>query len=140
MRPRIGLVMAALAALVACDAEPGEVAAHSHAGADAAPGFEVAGDATNCSLATGCPVTATLGGIYDPVTQHIHGQLKEAAIDYSLVIVYAEGEFDGDLTGGSVFDGSWSGDKTDIDNLALPAVELDWVTASGEGSWTAEGL
>lgn len=93
------------------------------------------GGSTNCALATGCPFTARLEGTYDPVTQHMEGEVKDAVIDYSMVQVYAEGVFAGDLSEDPTLalTGTWSGDKTGISLTAL-----SWVTASGEGTWNAE--
>lgn len=94
------------------------------------------GGSTNCALPTGCPFTATLGGFYNPQTQHLSGQLGGVTIDYSMVIVHGEGEFEGDLTGGEVLQGTWFGEKTDIENLAIPGLDLSWVEAGGAGTWT----
>jgi len=94
------------------------------------------GGSTNCALATGCPFTAQLGGFYNPQTQHLDGQLDDVVIDYSLVIVYGAGEFEGDLVGGETLGGTWSGSKTDIENLAIPGLNLAWVEAAGAGTWT----
>jgi hypothetical protein len=93
------------------------------------------GGSTNCALATGCPFTARLEGLYDPVTQHMEGEVKDAVIDYSMVQVYAEGVFAGDLSEDPslALTGTWSGDKTGIS-----LTSLSWVTASGEGTWNAE--
>ncbi len=96
------------------------------------------GGATNCALPSGCPFVAKLSGMYNPQTQHMEGAVTDAAIDYAAVIVYAEGLFDGDLVGDTQLQGNWSGEKTDIKNLLLPGISLDWVQASGAGSWTAD--
>ena len=94
------------------------------------------GGSTNCALATGCPFTAQLGGFYNPQTQHLTGQLGDVLIDYSLVIVHGAGEFEGSLLGGETLEGTWSGSKTDIENLAFPGLNLAWVEAAGSGTWT----
>lgn len=98
---------------------------------------ELDGGATNCALASGCPFIAKLGGLYNTQEQHLYGTLTDAAIDYSAVIVYAEGVYDGELVAGPALEGTWSGSKTDIENLLLPGVSLDWVDAGGEGTWIA---
>ena len=95
------------------------------------------GGSTNCALVTGCPFSAQMGGFYNPQTQHLNGQLDDVVIDYSLVIVYGAGEFEGDLIGGESLGGTWSGSKTDIENLAIPGLNLAWVEAAGAGTWTA---
>ena len=95
------------------------------------------GGSTNCALVTGCPFVAELGGIYNPDTQHMHGELTDGGIDYIAVIVHAEGEFQGDLIGGDHLEGVWDGQKTEVENLLFPAVDLSWVDASGSGTWTA---
>ena len=91
------------------------------------------GGATNCALASGCPFTATMSGLFDPETQEVRGELLGARIDYTLVVVEAVGEFVGSLVEGPTLDGMWIGEKTGI----TPAY-LDWVTATGEGTWQAE--
>ncbi|MBM4372026.1 MAG: hypothetical protein FJ098_10260, partial [Deltaproteobacteria bacterium] len=93
------------------------------------------GGSTNCALPSGCPFTAKLGGFYNPQTQHLSGQVVDAVIDYALVKVHCEGVFEGDLTGGSLT-GTWSGTKTEIENLAIPLLDLSWVEAGGQGTWT----
>ena len=95
------------------------------------------GGSTNCALPTGCPFTAQMAGFYNPQAQHLSGQLGGVTIDYSMVIVHGEGEFEGDLTGGAVLEGTWFGEKTDIENLAIPGLDLSWVAAGGSGTWTA---
>ena len=70
---------------------------------------ELDGGSTNCALPTGCPFLAKMGGIYNPQTQHMHGTLSDFSIDYSAVIVSAEGEFDGDLLAGPELSGTWVG-------------------------------
>ena len=94
------------------------------------------GGSTNCALPTGCPFTAQLGGFYNPQTQHLEGQVSDVTIDYSLVIVHGEGEFGGDLLEDDVLEGTWFGDKTEIENLAIPGLNLAWVEAGGAGTWT----
>jgi hypothetical protein len=94
------------------------------------------GGSTNCALATGCPFTAQLGGFYNPQTQHLDGQLNDVVIDYSLVIVHCAGVFEGNLLGGETLEGTWSGNKTEIENLAIPGLNLAWVEAAGAGTWT----
>ena len=94
------------------------------------------GGSTNCALVTGCPFTAQMGGFYNPQTQHLNGQLDDVVIDYSLVIVHGAGEFQGDLIEGVTLQGTWSGVKTEIENLAIPGLDLAWVEAGGAGTWT----
>ena len=94
------------------------------------------GGSTNCALVTGCPFTAQMGGFYNPQTQHLNGQLDDVVIDYSLVIVHGAGEFQGDLIEGVTLQGTWSGVKTEIENLAIPGLNLAWVEAGGAGTWT----
>ena len=90
---------------------------------------DLAGD-TNCALDTGCPYTARMRGLYDPETQHMEGELFDGVIDYTVVQVYAEGEFEGDLDDETTLSGTWSGEKTGISSPALSGV-----TATGEGTW-----
>jgi hypothetical protein len=96
------------------------------------------GGATNCALPTGCPFTAKLGGFYNPVEQHLEGTVKDGAIDYAAVVVYAEGVFEGDLVAGPQLTGTWSGQKTSIKNNLLPGLDLSWVDASASGTWTVD--
>ncbi|MBN1946891.1 MAG: hypothetical protein JW797_14555 [Bradymonadales bacterium] len=94
---------------------------------------ELDGGSTNCVLENGCPFTARLEGFYDPESEHIEGEMLDGVIDYSMVQVYAEGEFEGDLAaGGQRLSGVWSGEKTGISTPTL-----DWVVASGVGTWEA---
>ena len=94
------------------------------------------GGTTNCALASGCPFTAQLGGFYNPQTQHLAGQVNDVNIDFSLVIVHGAGEIEGNYDGGETLSGTWYGDKTEIENLALPGFDLAWVDAGGAGTWT----
>ncbi len=92
------------------------------------------GGATNCALASGCPFKLTLSGYYDAVERRIYGQLVNGSINYTVLIVYAEGEFDGQMDDATTeIIGTWSGDKTDI---SLPS--LSWVEATGTGTWEAQ--
>ena len=98
---------------------------------------ELDGGATNCALPSGCPFTAKMSGMYNPQTQHMEGAMTNVSIDYAAVIVHAEGVFDGDLLGGDELQGNWSGEKTEVENLLLPGIQLDWVDASGARIWMA---
>jgi hypothetical protein len=93
---------------------------------------ELDGDSTNCALASGCPFTALLSGYYDPVEHRMHGELLQGVIDFTLVKVFAEGSFEGDLIDGAELNGTWEGEKTTIE----PA-SLSWVEAAGAGTWEA---
>jgi hypothetical protein len=90
------------------------------------------GGASNCALASGCPFVATMSGYYDPATKTITGALVNGSIDFSVVKVLAEGGYDGSLSG-TTLSGAWEGHKTGI-----TPTSLDWVTATGEGTWEAE--
>ena len=87
---------------------------------------------TNCALDTGCPFTARMEGVYDPETRHMEGQLHEGVIDYTVVQVFAEGEFEGDLDDDMTLSGTWSGEKVDISSPILSGV-----TATASGTWEA---
>ena len=92
---------------------------------------DLSGD-TDCALDTGCPYTARMEGLYDPETRHIEGELLDGVIDYTVVQVYAEGEFEGDLDDDTTLSGTWSGEKTGISSPILSSV-----TATGDGTWEA---
>jgi hypothetical protein len=95
------------------------------------------GGQTNCALASGCPFTATISGQYDPQTKKIEADLLDGQIDFTAVIVIAEGKMHATLGPGPKFDGTWEGSKKDIVNKLLPGFSFDWVVATGDGTWEA---
>lgn len=93
------------------------------------------GGATNCALRSGCPFTAKLGGFFNPTTGELDGTILDGKINYTAVIVHAEGTFIGKLETGPMLAGNWQGSKTSLENFLIPGLSLDWVTAEGTGTW-----
>lgn len=78
------------------------------------------------------PYTATIGGMYNPITQTVDAQMVDGVVVmYGLLQVYFEGNFTGELVDEYNFSGTWDGEEAG-NNLGIPG------EASGQGTWSAE--